>query len=164
MKYVTHTIFLVIINIFIISCSNNKLTVITIDNSSIEALFPKKPIKESKNVLFGNVGNMKASMASLEYKNIEYSVSYQVTESDTFTYTKEGLYPAYLTRLGAKTYEKEYITLNSIEGVQYKLHFNDRKAIVQMFADSNKTYNIFVIFPEKNLKDAEKFLKSIKIN
>ena len=164
MKYVKPAIILVVINIFLLSCSSNKLTVITIDNSSIEAIFPEKPIEESKNILFGNVGNVKASMASLEYKDIEYSVSYQVTESDTFTYTKEGLYPAYLTRLGAKTYDKKYITLNSIDGVQYKLNFNDKKAIVQMFADSNKTYNIFVIFPEQNLKDAEKFIKSLKIN
>lgn len=155
---------LIITHLSVVSCSSEKWMLIKVDNSNIEALFPSAPLQESENMTFGGVGEMTANMASLEHDDVEYSIAYQETHSDTYIYTKEALYPIYMSKIGADIYEKKYITLGALEGVEYKMNVNGNKAIVQMIPDSNKTYNIIVIFPEIKVHDAEKFIQSVRIH
>lgn len=157
-------VFLTITLLSIVSCSSEKWVLVKVDNSNIEALFPSIPLQEHENITFGGVGEITANMVSLEHDDVEYSIAYQETHSDTYIYTKEALYPGYMSKIGADIYETKYITLGALEGVQYKMNVNNNKAIVQMFPDKNKTYNIIVIFPEPKLYDADKFIKSVRIH
>jgi hypothetical protein len=157
-------IILILTHLTLVACSGEKWKLIKIDNSNMEALFPLIPLQESGGLNYIGVGKIKANMASLDHDEIEYMIVYQETFTDTYIYTKESLYPGFMIKIGAEIYEKKYITLGLLEGVEYKMNVNEKKSIVQMFPDSNKIYNIIVIFPESKFKDAEKFIESVHIN